>query len=172
MSSSDVPLSSASGSSFTSLLGGARIDHISIVVRDLDKAIAHYQVMYPGPFRRFDYRNDALIYGKPASYSLKMAVGKIAAALDVEIIQVSGGTHPIHERFLEERGEGVEHVAYQVDDLEASVRAFAEAGFPVILERADGTGSAVYIDTTSVGGLITELIRSGYTLDVAARAIP
>lgn len=153
------------------LLARARVDHISVIVRDIDQALQKYAVLYPGPFKRYEYQNEARIHGKIVRYELCMAVGHIGEALDVEIIQVTGGEHPIHEEFLARCGEGVEHIAYQVDDFEKSIQAFEEAGFPVILERADGTGSAVYMDTRPAIGMITELIRSGANLDKLAKAV-
>lgn len=153
------------------LLVGARVDHISVIVRDIDVALRKYAMLYPGPFKRYEYQNEARIYGRVVRYELRMAVGRIGEALDVEIIQVTSGEHPIHEEFLARCGEGVEHIAYQVDGFEQSIQAFEDAGFPIILERADGSGSAVYLDTRPAIGMITELIRSGANLDVLAKEV-
>ncbi len=166
----DPAPSNAANAALAPLLKNARIDHISVIVRDLDVALSQYARLYSGPFKRYAYQNTARVFGEVTTYSLRMAVGKIGEGLDVEIIQLVDGNHRIHSEFLRDRGEGVQHVAYQVDDLVGAVKAFEAAGFPVILEKADGTGSAVYVDTRPVGGLITELIRSGYTLDVIGKA--
>lgn len=145
-----------------SLLSGARLDHIAMVTRDCSRAIEHMEALDFGPFRAFDYENEGLIYGRPQNYALRIATGKLAPNLELEVIQTVSGENEVHERFLNERGEGIEHIAFEVPDLEASIRDFEAAGFPVILTRRSGPPGSVYIDTTRVGGLITELIRSGF----------
>ena len=65
---------------------------------------------------------------------------------------------------LERAGEGVGHVAYTVDDLEAETAKLVERGFPVILSirhAGNDTRSAVYLDTRSkFSNLIIELMQA------------
>lgn len=146
------------------LLAGARIDHVSMVVRDREKAIAGLGALVRGPFERFEYTNTALVYGKRSTYTLWMALAPLSPTLDLEIIQLKDGSNEIHERFLREKGEGLQHVAYEVDDFEASIAAFRDAGFQPILQKDGGTPVAIYMDTTSVGGFFIELIRKGFRM--------
>lgn len=146
------------------LLANARLDHISMVVRDRGQAMEHLSYLVTAPFRCLDYQNTAIIHGKRSTYSLRMALAPLSAALDLEIIELAGGDHAIHERFLRECGEGIQHIGYEVQDFEASIEAFGEAGFAPILVK-DGPGAvSAYMDTTKVGGTITELIRKGFKL--------
>lgn len=147
------------------LLAGARLDHISMVVRDREQTIAHLSRLVTGPFYRLEYTNTALVYGKRSTYTLHMALAPLSPTLDLEIIQLADGSNAVHERFLEARGEGVQHIGYQVEDFEGSIDAFKKAGFEPILVKDGGTPVAIYMDTTAVGGTITELIRKGFKLN-------
>ncbi|MCA1719148.1 MAG: VOC family protein, partial [Actinobacteria bacterium] len=65
-------------------------------------------------------------------------------------------------RFLLRRGEGVHHVAYQVDDLEAALRELEKNGVELIDEEprvgAGGTRVA-FVHPKSAFGVLTELVE-------------
>lgn len=147
------------------LLAGAKLDHFAMVVRDREKAVNFLAPILPGPVRRFEFNSTSKIYGRVTSYTLSIALAALNDDVNLEIIETSGGENEIHARFLRERGEGIEHFGYEVDDLQSSVRAFEEAGFPVILIKHGATPGSAYLDTTAVGGTITELIQRGFKAD-------
>jgi hypothetical protein len=146
------------------LLHGARLDHVSMVVRDRERSIAGLSVLTSGPFERFEYTNTAIVLGQRCTYTLLMALAPLSPAMDLEIIQLASGRNAIHEQFLHERGEGLQHLAYEVDDFEASIAAFSDAGYPPMLQKDGGTAVAVYMDTRSIGGWFIELIRKGFRM--------
>lgn len=144
------------------LLAGARLDHFAMVVHDLKKTTAFLEPLLPGPFRHFEFNSTSKIYGRVTSYTLNIALVPLSPEVDLEIIQTSAGENEVHARFLRERGEGIEHLAYEVEDLQTSIRQFEQAGFEVILIKHGATPATAYIDTTAVGGTITELIHKGF----------
>jgi len=146
------------------LLIGARLDHISMIVHDREKTINHLAALIPGPFQRCEYENQAVVYGKRSRYTLCMALAPLTPNLDIEIIQLKSGRNEVHERFLRDHGEGIQHVAYEVDNFESSVAAFRSAGFKPILEKDGGTPVAIYMDTSTIGGIFIELVRKGFKL--------
>ena len=79
----------------------------------------------------------------------------------VELVQPTGPDTPVG-RFLERRGEGFHHVAYQVNDLEAALRELRNSGFEIIDEEprvgAGGTKMA-FIHPSSTFGVLTELVE-------------
>jgi methylmalonyl-CoA/ethylmalonyl-CoA epimerase len=79
----------------------------------------------------------------------------------VELVQPTGPDTPVG-RFLARRGEGFHHVAYQVDDLEATLRAFRKNGVEIIDEEprigAGGTRMA-FVHPKSTFGVLTELVE-------------
>lgn len=158
------------GNQFGSLLQGAHMDHLSIVVRSRDAAIDLWSSFVTAPFETLEYENTALVYGKRSTYRLRMALAPLPGNIDLEVIELAGGENAIHERFLATRGEGIQHVGYKVEDLQASIRAFRDAGFQPILESVRENAPSIYFDTTAVGGTITELIRKDFMLMSLKRA--
>ncbi|MDD5083060.1 MAG: VOC family protein [Dehalococcoidales bacterium] len=62
--------------------------------------------------------------------------------------------------FLKNKGEGVHHVAFTVDDLAAETAKLAAKGIPCITRVKRSTGGAfAYFDFTRVGNVIIELIQ-------------
>lgn len=146
------------------LLADARLDHVSMVVHDREKAIAGLSMLTAAPFDRFEYTNTAMVLGERSTYTLHMALAPLSPTLDLEIIELKSGRNEIHRQFLHERGEGLQHIAYEVDDFEGSIAAFQAAGFAPMLQKEGGTPVAVYMDTRSVGGFFIELIRKGFRM--------
>ena len=84
----------------------------------------------------------------------------------IELVQPTRPDSPVG-RFLERRGEGVHHVAYEVEDLEAVLRELKWSGVELVDEEprvgAGGTRVA-FVHPKSAFGVLTELVelpRSG-----------
>jgi len=137
----------------------SKIDHVGVVIRDMDKAIEFYQSLGIGPFeqRETDTLTDKMMYGKPADFKLKIATAHLGS-IDIELIQPVEGAH-VHEEFLESKGEGIHHVAFSVDDIDKETAKLVDKGLKVILSARRPTGGGAYFDTRKVGGVIFELIQ-------------
>jgi catechol 2,3-dioxygenase-like lactoylglutathione lyase family enzyme len=146
------------------LLQQARLDHACMVVRDREKAITNLSMLVAGPFDRFEYTNTAIVLGERCTYTLHMALAPLSPGVDLEIIQLHSGRNPVHEQFLAEKGEGLQHLAFEVRDFDASIAAFRAAGFPPMLQKESGTAVAIYMDTRSLCGFFVELIRPGFRM--------
>ncbi len=134
--------------------------HVGIIVSDLDRAISYYSSLGAGPFERLKSRLvEERWLGRPVDRSVMKAevrMGRVGS-LPVELIQpISGGS--IWQEFLEQNGEGLHHLAFLVDDLDAAVSNAVANGAKVIREGkfADG-GGLVYL--SGIGGYITEFVR-------------
>ena len=109
-----------------------------------------------------------LVYGKTPDPVVKTrgVMGKVGP-VGVELLQPVQG-HTVHKELLESSGEGVGHIAYTVDDLEAEAAKLVERGFPVILSiipAGKTSRSAVYFDTRSkFSNLIIELMQARVTM--------
>ena len=70
----------------------------------------------------------------------------------------------IHAEWLEERGEGFQHVAYHVESLERIAAEMEAAGHPAVARihafGADGDGAAAYFDTAAALGFLVEAVES------------
>jgi catechol 2,3-dioxygenase-like lactoylglutathione lyase family enzyme len=112
-----------------------------------------------GPFeiRHVEYPN-ATYYGETAGYRGKRAFFYLGP-IQIELIELVDGK-TIHEAFLKEKGEGVHHIAFEVDSLEKSKENANKAGLKITqsFSRPDGSGFA-YLDTEKTGGISFELIQ-------------
>jgi len=136
--------------------------HVSLVVKDMEKALAYFQSLGIGPFMEPPVTPTKEIYkGKPIPVnSLKRieVMGKIG---DVwfQLCQPLGGDSPWQE-FLDAKGEGVHHIAIIVDDIEEAEAELTKKGIGVVHSaRFKGGGGACLADTSKIGGILMEFIQ-------------
>ncbi|GAC1387306.1 MAG: VOC family protein [Herpetosiphon sp.] len=133
-----------------------RIDHIGIAVHDLDTAIQFYS----NTFQVTDWERIVL----PERH-MAVAVTMLADSM-IELIAPLGSEAAFY-RFLQEHGEGVHHIAYEVDDLEASlhtvkgrgIRLVDPVGRPGIHETC-----VAFLHPRSTMGVLTELVEKPHTV--------
>ena len=128
-----------------------RIDHIGLAVADLESAIElHTQT-----------------YGMPLVHRETIAEQGVEAVLldvgenHVELLRPLADDTPVG-RFLEKRGPGLHHVAYQVTDVEATLAQLRDQGVRLIDEtpRTGIRGSRVaFLHPSASGGVLTELVE-------------
>ncbi|HZJ69606.1 MAG TPA: VOC family protein, partial [Planctomycetota bacterium] len=80
----------------------------------------------------------------------------------IELLQPDAGDNPVR-RFLDKRGAGIHHVAFEVDDLHALCARLAAAGVRLIdaapRPGAHGT-TVVFVHPQSTGGVLVELVQA------------
>jgi methylmalonyl-CoA/ethylmalonyl-CoA epimerase len=130
-----------------------RIDHVGVAVSNLDAATA----LYEGTL------------GMPMAHRERVeSQGVEAALLDigdghVELLQPLGADTAVG-KFIERRGEGLHHVAYAVDDIEATLERLRGAGLELIDEqpRVGIRGSRVaFVHPKATGSVLTEIVEPG-----------
>ena len=79
----------------------------------------------------------------------------------LELLQPTGPETPVG-RFIERRGEGLHHLAFNVKDVAAGLEAVKSQGLQVIDEapREGLSGLIAFIHPRSVHGVLTELVQS------------
>jgi len=136
-----------------------RFHHVCVIVKDIDEAVKYYEALGIGPFESSNLVHiDRKLYGKPAPTGVKNVVKATnLGPIGIELIQpVSGDSPP--KRFLDRRGEGINHIAFMVDDIEEATSIMVEAGFKVISSsKNEGGGGMAFFDTDKVGGVQIEL---------------
>jgi methylmalonyl-CoA epimerase len=128
-----------------------RVDHIGVAVEDIDASLELYERDY----------GMTLVHRETV-----VDQGVEAALLDVgenhiELLAATGPDTPVG-KFLAKKGPGMHHVAYQVDDIEATLAALKEAGLKLIDEtpRIGIRNSRVaFVHPKSAGGLLTEIVQ-------------
>jgi methylmalonyl-CoA/ethylmalonyl-CoA epimerase len=128
-----------------------RIDHIGVAVEDLDAAIE----LYRGPFDMPEQHRETVEEQGVEAVLLDVGEGH------VELLRPLSGDTPVG-KFLSKRGPGLHHVAYQADDIEATLDSLREAGVALIDERPrigiQGKRVA-FLHPRSTGGVLTELVE-------------
>lgn len=134
---------------------------IGIVVKSIEETVKHLQhiigISGPIEYRDVNYTN-ATYYGETAGYRGKRAFFNIGPVA-IELIELVDGK-TIHEPFLKEKGEGLHHIGFEVENLQQSIKDAEKRGLKVTQSffREDGSGFA-YLDSDKVGGIIFELIH-------------
>jgi methylmalonyl-CoA/ethylmalonyl-CoA epimerase len=127
-----------------------RIDHIGVAVKNLRETIRFFE---------------EILGLKPAKEveKQKMRFAFIPVGdCEIELIEPTDPVHPI-AKFIEERGEGVHHIALQVDRIEQVLGKLREKGIKLIDEKprvgAHGVKIA-FMDPGSAKGILIELCES------------
>jgi methylmalonyl-CoA/ethylmalonyl-CoA epimerase len=128
-----------------------KIEHIALAVADLDAAVAHYRDVWG-------------IEAVGRERVEDQGVEEVMLPVGDSFLQLLGATGPdtIVARFLKRRGEGLHHIAYEVDDLDGTLIALKERGVRLI-DEAPRQGArdqlVAFVDPKSNHGLLVELIQ-------------
>ena len=155
------------------------VSHVGIVVKDLDKAVEYYSSVFGlGPFATDVYELKGFSYrGQPADARVRAAIA-YSGPVFIELVEVLEGETP-HTEFLREKGEGVQHVAFSVEDLDGALAELAKEGIEPIMRysltveapadpNSDELGGArkqllvvneAYLDSDRIGGAVIQLME-------------
>ena len=132
------------------VLTNPTLHHVAFVVSDLDTALERYRALGFTGGERFSLPEQAV-----EAITLQAGPGWI------ELIRPTDPDGPI-ARYLAKRGEGMHHVAYGVDDLDAALARLEAAGVPLI-DRSPRIGAhgwrIAFIHPDACGGALTELVQ-------------
>jgi methylmalonyl-CoA epimerase len=126
------------------------VHHLGVAVADLEAAIVTYADLLGGVL---EHRSTVVDQGVEAASVL---VGDSR----VELLAATGPDTPVG-RFLERRGPGMHHVAYEVADVAVALEVLRAAGAELIDEvpRAGLFGLQVaFVHPSSVHGVLTEVV--------------
>jgi methylmalonyl-CoA/ethylmalonyl-CoA epimerase len=135
--------------------------HVGVVVRDMDQAVARFARLGIGPFKPRPFPPDAreLFRGKPFVPSERVTIQTTQIGnMELELIQPLEGESP-HREFLEQKGEGIQHLGFMVKDLEKEVDHLSAEGSEILLKNQfKGGGGICYLDLEAAG-IIVELVQ-------------
>ena len=78
----------------------------------------------------------------------------------VQTLEASGDG--VIQRFLDRRGPGLHHVAFEVDRIDAALDALRDRGIRLVDEvaRAGGMGTRIaFVHPSAFGGMLVELVE-------------
>jgi methylmalonyl-CoA/ethylmalonyl-CoA epimerase len=129
------------------------IHHLGVAVEDLDAAVETYERLFGG---RLEHRERVEDQGVEAA-SIRIGGGR------VELLAALGEDTPVG-RFLANRGPGMHHVAYEVDDVRAALEHLSREGAELIdtEPRRGMFGLQVaFVHPESVHGVLSEVVSDG-----------
>ena len=145
--------------------GIGKIVQIAIVCENIERCADRWSKLLdqPAPPIRTTKpgREVGVVYrGDPSDGQVKLTFFKTGEAVLELMEPVGEDTH--WKEHLDKFGEGVHHIAFQVQDLEKTIRSFEQQGMGVIHRgRYDGdNGDYVYMDTKDHLGVTVELLHS------------
>ena len=108
-----------------------RAFHIALVVRSIEETIKQFSAMLDVEHwhhTKWRFNGAEIAYGRGSGQTF-------------ELFEVTGpGNSHIHQ-FREKHGEGVQHIGFWTDDVEASVRKALDAGADLVSITADNEGN-------------------------------
>ena len=138
------------------------VEQIGIVVRDINAAIDYYNSTFGwGPFHVMEVELKKFTYkDKIGNCRLKLAFAR-SGPIEIELIEVLEGETP-HAEFLREKGEGVQHLRFRVENIDHMLAELAKAGVkPVFFKLDPQSGiSFAYIHSDRIGGVMFELLET------------
>lgn len=126
-----------------------KIEHLGIAVKDLNVSIPLYEKLFQTPC----YKTEAV-----ESEGVKTAFFQIGES-KIELLEASNPESPI-AKFLEKRGAGFHHVAFEVDDIDKEIKRLTDEGFQLIhTSPKDGADNKriAFLHPKSSDGLLVEL---------------
>ena len=127
-----------------------KIDHLGIAVPDLSAASETYEVLSGAPASHTEVVEDQKV---------KVAFFQVGES-NFELLEATDPSSPI-ARFLERRPRGgLHHVCVEVEDIEAALARYREAGVRLIDEqprRGAHNKRVAFVHPASTGGVLLEL---------------
>ena len=138
----------------------SKLHHLSVVVRNMEKAVEFYESIGIGPFEEYPPLKEYIKLNVPDEtgfFNLKFKVAQVGD-IQIQLCQPGEGKSP-YKDFLEKRGEGVYHLGFVVDQVDDSEAELKKLGLKVLSSgrREDRSGFS-YMDTAEKAG-VTLLIR-------------
>jgi methylmalonyl-CoA/ethylmalonyl-CoA epimerase len=128
-----------------------KIEHIGIAVKDLKAANNLYsKILNTSPYKMEEV----------ASENVKTSFFQVGAS-KIELLEGTCPDSPI-SKFIDKRGEGIHHIAFEVDDIEKEIARLTKEGFQMIHEKAkDGADNKLiaFLHPKSSNGVLIELCQ-------------
>ena len=139
------------------------LHHVCIVVHDLEKSVAYYESLGVGPW--FDYPKGSAAYLEFDVPNREASDAMRYKCVDLDNVQIQLCQPPLldspQRRFLDEHGEGVYHLGFEVPDRDRAEARGRELGLAVMARgrRSDNSGFC-YFDTRRDAGVVLEIRKT------------
>ncbi|WP_173839133.1 methylmalonyl-CoA epimerase [Flavobacterium sp. 14A] len=128
-----------------------KIEHIGIAVKDLNASNDLFEKLFGAPA----YKSEEVASEGVMTSFFKNGPNKI------ELLAATNAESPI-AKFLEKKGEGIHHIAFDVDDIVAEIERLKGEGF-VVLNETPKKGAdnkiVAFLHPKSTNGVLIELCQ-------------
>ena len=128
-----------------------KLEHLGIAVRNLADAEQLYTALLgSGPYKKEEVASEQVI----TSFFR-------AGAVKLELLEATGHQSAI-AGFIEKRGEGLHHIAFEVQDINQEMKRLRDQGFEVLFEHPKpGADNKLvnFIHPRSAGGVLVEVCQ-------------
>ena len=128
-----------------------KLEHIGIAVKNMEDA----NTLFAKLFNRPNYKLEEV-----ASEGVKTSFFNLGGA-KIELLEASSPDSAI-AKFIEKRGEGIHHLAFEVEDIEAEIARLTSEGFELIhTTPKDGADNKriAFLHPKSTNGVLVELCQ-------------
>jgi len=143
-------------------IGTNVVTQIAIVVKDIDKVSEAWSKVFglpkPTPIIASGEDANAVYRGKPTNAQAKLAffnLGQVA----LELIEPLGGDS-VWQEVLDQKGEGVHHIAFNIKGTDEVTATLAGHGIPIIQQGEYTGGMYTYVDGEPVLKVVLELLEN------------
>jgi methylmalonyl-CoA/ethylmalonyl-CoA epimerase len=128
-----------------------KIEHLGIAVKNLDKSIELFGQLLNTPC----YKKEEV-----ASENVVTAFFQVGDS-KIELLEASDPGSAI-SKFIEKKGEGIHHIAFEVEDIGAEMKRLAALGFEILSEKPkDGADNKLvcFLHPKTTNGVLIELTQ-------------
>ena len=128
-----------------------KLEHIGIAVKDLEKSNDLFAALFNEPHYKIE---------SVESEGVKTSFFKVGSS-KIELLEATNPESPI-AKFIEKKGEGVHHMAFEVNDIDAEIKRLSSEGFTLIHTQSK-TGAdnkrIAFLHPKSTNGVLIELCQ-------------
>ena len=128
-----------------------KIEHIGIAVKDIKASNLLFEKLFGEPH----YKTEAV-----ASEGVKTSFFKVGEN-KIELLEATNDDSPI-AKFINKKGEGIHHIAFDVDDIGVEIKRLQKEGFKVLNEipkKGADNKLVAFLHPKSTNGVLIELCQ-------------
>lgn len=128
-----------------------KIEHLGIAVKNLEQSINLFEKLLGIPC----YKTETVESEGVTTAFFRTGENKI------ELLEATHADSPI-AKFIDKKGEGIHHVAFDVDDIHAEMKRLKNSGFQLLNEepkRGADNKLVCFIHPKSAGGVLVEICQ-------------
>ncbi|MDY6820525.1 MAG: methylmalonyl-CoA epimerase [Deferribacterota bacterium] len=126
-----------------------QVDHIGIAVKNIDEASRVYKLL------NMTIENEEVVENQQVK-TLHIKAGNT----NIELLEPLNEASPIY-KFIEKNGEGLHHIAFEVDNIEKAINLLRESGYTFTFDKpviGAGNKKVIFIHPKSTNHTLIELI--------------